>query len=435
MLRTIFVLIIIAIGVFYAAQGPFYALLFYLWNAYFRPEDWVWNGASTIGVLNLSFVIGVYLVATAMLSARVFRFNSRTILLFLFFLQAVIATVASEHVALSWSFLQEFVKVLLVSYLIVTLVTDRRRFRLTLLVIGFSMGFECAKQGWGGFVLNPGGKNDNPIAFLGDNNDVAVGTFMLVPVFIALAQSAAGRLEMGVHRFFAFGVFMRGITTYSRGGFLAAGALGVITFIRSPRKIRALAAIAIVATVVWTLMPPAFWNRMNTINVEDQNRDESAASRLHFWRIAVDMAQAKPLTGVGLNGFEASYSKYDRKSEFGSMRSAHSTWFGILGEMGYPGLVLFVAIWVGAVRSCLQVSTLVKRDPSKRELRIYANGLLTSLIVFAVAGTFLSEQYVEMLWHFVGLCTALHLVAMSEVPAAETVASAPTHVYPALARP
>jgi hypothetical protein len=52
MLRTIFVFIIITVGVFYAAQGPFYALLFYLWNSYFRPEQWVWGGA--VSSLNLS---------------------------------------------------------------------------------------------------------------------------------------------------------------------------------------------------------------------------------------------------------------------------------------------------------------------------------------------------------------------------------------------
>ena len=29
-------------GTFYALISPFYALLFYLWNAYFRPEEWIW---------------------------------------------------------------------------------------------------------------------------------------------------------------------------------------------------------------------------------------------------------------------------------------------------------------------------------------------------------------------------------------------------------
>ena len=45
MLRTIFVLGIAAIGFRYAMKSAFYSLLFYLWIAYFRPENWVWDKA------------------------------------------------------------------------------------------------------------------------------------------------------------------------------------------------------------------------------------------------------------------------------------------------------------------------------------------------------------------------------------------------------
>ena len=44
MLRNVFVLAIVAVGTWYAFQGPYYALLFYLWNAYFRQDDWTYGG-------------------------------------------------------------------------------------------------------------------------------------------------------------------------------------------------------------------------------------------------------------------------------------------------------------------------------------------------------------------------------------------------------
>ena len=70
--------------------------------------------------------------------------------------------------------------------------------------------------------------------------------------------------------------------------------------------------------------------------------------------------------------------------------------------------------------SCWRVARSTRGDPTKRELRIYANALITSLVVFAAGGTFLSSQYNEMLWHFVGLSTALAVVAASEAEARET---------------
>ena len=42
---------------------------------------------------------------------------------------------------------------------------------------------------------------------------------MLVPVLGALARTAKRRPEAFLHWFFLVGVFLRGITTYSRGGF------------------------------------------------------------------------------------------------------------------------------------------------------------------------------------------------------------------------
>jgi probable O-glycosylation ligase (exosortase A-associated) len=423
MLRLIFVFLIIAAGTFFAAQAPFYALLFYLWNAYFRPEDWTYGGL--IRSLHLSFVIGVYLVLRTAVSLPKLRINLGTALILLFLAQAILGTVQSEHPLWSWSFLSDFFKVLLITYLIVVLVTDRKKYRLTLLVIALSLGFEGAKQGWLGLYRSPGAKNDNNIIFLGDNNGVALGMMMLVPILGALAQTAAHRWERYTHRFLQIGVFMRGFTTYSRGGFLAAGVLGLLTLVRSERKIRALVGIVAVVALVWTVMPQSFWDRMNTITAPSENRDDSAAGRLHFWQVAVEMANAKPFTGVGLNGFEPSYETYNASQEFGGVRATHSAWFGVLADLGYSGLILLIANLIVATWSCWRVHRWSKRDPTKRDLRLYANALITSFASFAVAATFLSQQYSEMFWHFVGLSTALQLVTADELAATDTAASEP----------
>ena len=351
MLRLIFVGIIVIVGTFYAATSAFYGLLFYLWNAYFRPEEWLWW--IDLRVLRLSWLIGLYVVARTLFTGANPRLNVKTALLILFLAQVGFATFMSEHSAWSVPFFQDFIKVLLISYLIVVLVSDRDRLRLTLVVIALSLGFECAKQGWANLIRAPGLKNDNSIAFLGDNNGVALGTMMLVPIIVAVAQTATRRWERFAYYFMAIGVFMRGFTTYSRGGFISAGVLALFVIGRAERKFRATAGIAIVAGLVWTVMPPEYWNRMNTITASDENRDDSAAGRLHFWGVAVKMAKAKPLTGVGPSSFSPSYATYDPGGEFGENRQTHSTWFGVLAELGWPGLILFVANLGTAIRVVL----------------------------------------------------------------------------------
>lgn len=409
MLRLIFVFAIASVGIFYALQGPFYALLFYLWNAYFRPEQWVWS--DLVYRLDLSLTIGIYLVFRSLFILREFRLSKQVILILLFLGQSVVSLFLSEHWDWSLTYWIEFLKVLIVTVLITFLVNDAARFRLTFLVIAYSLGFEAVKQGWAQLVLNPGGQNNNPHPALGDNNGVAIGVLMLIPVFVALAQTAGSRWERYLHRFFIIGLFYRGISTYSRGGFLAASVLGLISFWRSPRKLRALVAMAILATIILFAMPPKFWDRMQTIRSTEDTRDAAAEGRLHFWRVAVRMADEKPLFGVGFNAFKPSFAKYDPSGgAWGDDRAVHSAWFGVLSEMGYPGLVLFLAVFTVAFVSCWRILKGTRGDPVLNDLRSYAISLQTSLIVYAVGITFFSGHYNEIFWHFIGLSVALERI-------------------------
>jgi len=420
MWRTVFVLVIIAIGVFFSAQSAFYALLFYLWNAYFRPDYWTYG--PFIMSMHLSLIVGIYVVIRTIAMVPSPQINFRTLLIWLFFGQTVVGCFTSEYPLTSWLFFQDFTKVVLITYLMVVLVTDRKQFRLVLLIIGLSLGFETAKQGWANLVRAPGAQNNNPIAFLGDNNGVAMGTMMLLPILGALAQTSKGLRERLMHRFVAFGVFMRGISTYSRGGFLGVGALAVIMVLRAERKVRAAIVVAVLAVVIWNIMPATFWDRMDSITAsEDQQRDESASGRLYFWKVATRMADAKPMTGVGLFAFTRAYQTYNTDGVFGGDRAAHSIWFGVLGDLGYPGLILFVAIIVMAFWSCWRVGRLTRGIPGLRDLKIYANALISTLVVYCVAGSFLAQQYSEFAWHVIGLSTALHLIAIKETSALRTL--------------
>jgi probable O-glycosylation ligase (exosortase A-associated) len=412
-LRLIFVLLIIVAGSFYSALGAFEGLLFYLWYAYFRPDYWTYG--PLIASLNLSLIIAIYVVLRTIMRLPNLRISLGTILIWLFFFQAFVGTISSESPILSWAALDVFFRVVLFAYLIVILVTDRKKFRLVLLVMSLSLGFDLAKQGWGDLWFSPGRKNENTVAFLGDNNGVAMGLLMLFPLTNALVHTSARKWEKYVHRFFAVGVLLRAISTYSRGGFLGAGALAVLTIIRSEKKIRAAVGTVVLVFCVAQIMPQEFWDRMDTITVEEgETRDDSSEGRLHFWEVAVHMANAKPMTGVGLGAYNSSYTSYNYEGTFPGERAAHSVWFGVLGELGYPGLIILIANIVWSFWCCWRVHRIARKQAELRELRVYANALISSLVVFCVSGTFLSAQTSEMFWHMVGLSTALRFIATEE---------------------
>jgi probable O-glycosylation ligase (exosortase A-associated) len=420
-LRILFVLAIIAIGFGASFQGPFYVLLFYLWNAYFRPEVWLWN--DFLVSLRLSLVIGTLLLVTSLNAFGNFRWNRQLILLAAFLAQTIISLMLSSYASECWPYWVDFFKVIVISFLMTILVVTPARFRITLWVIAWSLGFETAKQGWGQLVLNPGAMNANTHVMLGDNNGVALGMMMLAPMLMALARTAQGRLERYIHYFVMVGVLYRGISTYSRGGFIAASLVFLLTLWRSQHKIRTILATALVAFMVFSVMPQRFWDRMDTIaaSTEASGRDASAQSRVYFWGLAVKIANDHPITGVGPNAFRFALPGYDATGE--GMRATHSSWFGVLADLGYPGLVLFAAIAVGAIISCQQVSSRARRAGTQ-DLATYAVNLQTSVIVFCVGGAFLSAHYLELWWHVVALTITLGLV-QARMPAEATI-PAPT---------
>jgi probable O-glycosylation ligase (exosortase A-associated) len=411
MLRSLFVGAIILLGVSFSLRGPFYALLFYLWIAYFRPESWMWY--DWVSRLNLSYTVGLYLVAASVLWGARFHLRYRSWLIILFAAFCIISTQLSPYKAFGWPYLQEFLKVFLVSYLITVLVDDAKKLRLTVMVMSLSLGLEAAKQGWAQFILNPGAQNNNTIPFLGDNNGVAIGMLMLVPLFNALSQTAPHQRERWVHRVFSMGVFIRGLTTYSRGAFLSAGTFAIFYALRSKHKIRTVFAIVIVSAIVLPVMPQEFWDRMKTVEANDEGqRDESAQGRLHFWAVGAEMARRNPILGVGFNNFKYAYNDYDfSNGAYGTERASHSTWFGTMGDLGYVGLGLFVVILLSSLWACYRVERIRSDHPEIRAIQPFALALQCSFVVMIVGGTFLHMQYAEMLWHYFALSMALQRIA------------------------
>jgi len=416
MLRTIFVFAILIIGWGFAFTSELYAAALYLWLAYFRPESWAWSGV--FASLNLSYIAGVFLVGRTLVSGVRMRVTWRSGLLLAFLMLSLLSTFAGLYVEHSFEAWQAFAKTIIVSYLLTVIIRTESDLRFILFVIALSLGFEAAKQGWAQLVLNPGGRNDNPIPFLGDNNVVAVGMAMLVPLLSALAATSSGLQKRGL-QFVNIGIVYRGLSTYSRGGFLSMGAIAGLSFLRSERKLRALVAGAIVALLVLPALPTEFWDRMSTISAPADERDDSSTGRLHFWQVAVVMANDHPFLGVVHSAYQPSYDQYDwTGGRYRTGRSVHSVWFGVLAESGYTGFALYMLIVLSSLWGCHRVRRMAKHGKVPESLGRYATAIESALIAFMVGGSFVPYQYGEMVWHLFALSIVVEQLAVTAAESA-----------------
>jgi putative inorganic carbon (HCO3(-)) transporter len=409
MLRSFFVIVLVSIGGYFALQTPFYALLFYIGNAYFRPEDWVWW--NFVSSLKLSLISGAYVVIISLLTRQRFVWNGRIALLWLFLLHTFLSAVASEDFSYSWGYWTDFLKTIVLTYMIIVLVTDFSKFRLMVLVMTLALGLEQAKQGWFYLVTSPSWHNENPVAFLGDNNGVAVGMLSLLGFIGLLRQTTENKGAKGLYSVLFIGCLYRALSTHSRGAFIAAIVIGSVWWMRSRHKLAALMCVLTIIVIVLPNLPDSFWSRMGTIQTYEEVEDRSALGRLHFWAVAVEMANAHPWLGVGYFGYNPAYNRYDfADGVFGRWRAVHSSYFGVLAELGYAGAILYFMIIFGAMRSCSRVYKRAAHNPALLELSKSALALQISLTAFLVGGIFVSVQYTEMLWHIIGLTIVLERI-------------------------
>ena len=104
-----------------------------------------------------------------------------------------------------------------------------------------------------------------------------------------------------------------------------------------------------------TFMPDSWTNRMESM--QNYQTDNSAMSRLRTWETLFRAALDRPLVGVGFRAdspvvferYAPGADEYDATSD--GVFVAHSIYFQVLGEHGFVGLALFLALGIVSWRT------------------------------------------------------------------------------------
>jgi O-antigen ligase len=84
----------------------------------------------------------------------------------------------------------------------------------------------------------------------------------------------------------------------------------------------------------------------------------------------------------------------------------HSAYIGTTAELGFPGLLLFLAILVSTARYLRRVAREAREDGAETIARI-SSALVLSLLGWAIASLFLSSETSRPVWIVIGLALAL----------------------------
>jgi putative inorganic carbon (hco3(-)) transporter len=430
MLRTLLVFGILIPGIFAALANRFAGLLLYLWFALFRPMEFTWVDFSS---LRLSLVVGALFVVPSLLTGT---FPNVTHPLsfgaILFLLSALIAQLSAFNAAIGWYWIDFLARLLVVSLLSVTLINTRQRFIAVLAVIAASFGFHTAKAGLYA-LMHPGSRFMEGLAgaFI-DNNGYALGMAMVLWLLIGTSQNVSRPWMKRALVAAAVLTSFATVATFSRGGFLALAASTLVFVSLQRRKTLALAGLALLLCALpFVPLPEGYTDRLQTIQTYDETNETSALSRLHFWRVAVNIAAANP-TGVGLFNYESAYDRYDfLDGAFGRRRSVHSSYFQVLAETGFAGAILYCGLLAYSLVIVMRIrkrarSSSLAPDES-RFLETSANALAASMVAFIAGGAFIALALNDLTWLTFALIASLDRLSIQMV-------AAPSPVSPTIAR-
>ena len=160
----------------------------------------------------------------------------------------------------------------------------------------------------------------------------------------------------------SFACLLIPIGTSTRTGFVCIGVIALLEVRVVKRKLLYCAGLATLAMAAAPFLPSAFTERMSTI--KSYQADESASTRIAVWGWTLDYVRQHPFGG-GFYAFKGNKLRYELKADDGKggtaaaperiatdqARAWHSSYFEMLGEQGWPGLAIWLAIQlIGLVR-------------------------------------------------------------------------------------
>ena len=209
-----------------------------------------------------------------------------------------------------------------------------------------------------------------------------------------------------------FSALLIPIGTEARTGLICIAVLGFMLFLKSQRKFVTVIVLVVGTAVAMPLLPSSFTSRMGTIKTHKE--DESASTRVAVWSWTMDYVKSHPLGG-GFDVYRLDKVEYDVETPNGGTRRVedharafHSSYFETLGEHGYPGLALYIALQVVAILQMRGVARRFRKaGPEDAWIRDLANTLQQVLLIFMAGSAFVGIAFQTTLYILLALSASL----------------------------
>ncbi len=332
-----------------------------------------------------------------------------------FFVMAVLVSFfASEYPKQSFRGLFKIAKPLLAFILAADLFRnerDSKRFDLAFVITFLIVTIDCSIQyAFGkdilrGFAAEDSNAGIRLVGPFGNFAKMAAYLVLVIPVFGLSFWRDLVQKDQYKRSFFALALALAGFTllylTRCRGPVVALVLSFLILFIYK-RWFKALGLAVILCLALLSAVPHNV-----LIHLDAEKKEQSIVERFELWKRALDVIEAKPWTGTGINTYNVAHEKYDKEQNW-RVRGyyAHNGDLQLTAEIGIPGIFFFLLFFFFLFKRALQAARRVRGSPEEYGLLGLLTGLLAFLIYAAADNNLQSPPSLMMFWYLTGVMLA-----------------------------
>lgn len=411
-----------------AIMNGFVAFLFWGYTTVLTPAHYLYG--FMLGVrFNFIFAaiaLGLLFLGKTGTKGTKLKLSATYWLLLAFFIHASLSTLfalrPNPMLAIRY---EDFVKGFAFTLAIPFFVRDRAGIHALLAMLALGLGLHGVVEGLK-FIVSGGGHRMNGIgnSSLTDNNLFAVGMVIVLPILLYFSTVFNNKYSKISAIIGALLTILTIIATNSRGGFLALSVLGLWYFVGSRRKGLALLGVLAGIVIIFVAAPDSWFDRVSSIQTADE--DLSFMNRVAAWKVSAALGLANPVFGAGFSAIQNFWiwEIYKDMPSFFSMDMsqystlvAHSVYFQVLGDMGFIGLFLFLALLASSYFNRRSITQKIKKfdRPDLIWARDMADAIFLSLLGYMVGGAGVSLTYYEVVYILICLMSVLHTVVDSQI--------------------
>ncbi len=398
-------------------KRPFLLVLAYLYIDIVSPQRLTYLLLNTVPISLIAFALAVggWILKEDKRDTRV---GARQVLIVLLMLYCWLTTINADFPAEAlekWDWVWK--ALIFAAFLPLTL---RTRLRIEALLLFMILSASSIIIIGGIKTIASGGGGYGTLNLMVDNNSglyegstISAVAIAIIPVIIwFMSYGTIFKPDWRVKTYciaLVFACLLIPVGTSTRTGLLCIGLLAVLSIRAVKRKIPYLIMLGVLGLAAVPFLPSTFTNRMNTIKTYDA--DSSALTRLAVWQWTIGYAETHPFGG-GFNAYLGNHIRFDVKSagdDPGSRvsvdqgRAYHSAYFEMLGEQGYVGLALWLAINViGIVRMEILRRRYCDPDGDFAWAGPLAAALQTGHLVYLLGATFIAIAFQPFIYMLIG---------------------------------